>query len=217
MYTQCPECKKIHNISVRQLQSGRGLLNCPNCSTRFDTLERLSENPPDGTSTLALNQALPWEQTTKFDTTVFWRMSLTAGVILLFAQIYFFERDQIFQNTILRPWLERTCQEFGCQLPVYKNLEELTVLQGSFQPYSENSYRLQAVFVNHAPFAQAYPRIKLTLLEFDGTTLALRIFNPSEYFPDFKNALIAVDETIDIDLLIAKPDVLIGGYTLELI
>jgi predicted Zn finger-like uncharacterized protein len=217
MYTQCPKCNKTLLISVQQLRNGRGLLNCPNCSTHFDTLERLSETPLKQTSTAAVEQTLPWDQHIKTTAPVIWRMSLAAGVVLLIVQAYYFERNSFFQNTLLRPWMEKTCQEFGCQLPVYQNLNELTILQGSFQPYSENSYRLQALFTNQAPFAQPYPQIKLTLLKFDGTTLAVRVFKPSEYFPDFNNALVAAEASIDIDLLIARPEELVGGYTLELI
>ena len=43
MYTQCPECKKKHKITIDELSDSRGMICCDECSAMFDALELLSE------------------------------------------------------------------------------------------------------------------------------------------------------------------------------
>jgi predicted Zn finger-like uncharacterized protein len=47
MFTQCPRCKKIFIVSTKDLRSDRALLDCPDCNSKFDALELLSDKRPN--------------------------------------------------------------------------------------------------------------------------------------------------------------------------
>ena len=75
------------------------------------------------------------------------------------------------------------------------------------------------MFVNQAKFPQPYPEVKMTLQELSGKPFAQRIFHPEEYLPkrltDSRN--MTPGEQIKIDLHITKPEIPVGGYTIDLI
>ena len=90
-------------------------------------------------------------------------------------------------------------------------------MHGSFAALPDHNYAFKAVISNQALFKQPYPNIKLTLLDFDGTAFAHRIFQPHDYLPPHADATgIAADAGAEINLNIAAPQTPVGGYTFEL-
>ncbi|MGR9071806.1 MAG: zinc-ribbon and DUF3426 domain-containing protein [Gammaproteobacteria bacterium] len=147
-----------------------------------------------------------------------WDLGFYTAFLLLAVQIYSFERETLSQNPGVRPWLLQTCSFINCTLPVYKNKEEMSVIEGSLQPVSEQVLNFSAAFINDAAFPQDYPMIKLTLFRYNGAPLAERIIKPDEYSPGkpyYKK--VAPGELISFDLKIVKPSEKIGGYRYELI
>jgi predicted Zn finger-like uncharacterized protein len=51
MYTQCPHCQAIFQISAEQLKAARGDVRCGQCLTVFNALHHLSEEVPEATDT----------------------------------------------------------------------------------------------------------------------------------------------------------------------
>ncbi len=53
MYTQCPDCTSVYEISSEHLGAAGGMVRCGVCDTTFNALRRLSETAPlpkpDGT------------------------------------------------------------------------------------------------------------------------------------------------------------------------
>lgn len=214
MFTQCPECHKTHALTVEQLRTSRGMMRCSGCSALFDGLafirEHEAEEKPE-------SRLMPWENI-KLPDTAPWRWGLLLGALLLIAQAVYFEGHAISQNPAFRPWLEKLCSHLNCQLPAYKNLDEFTVLHGSFAMLPDRNYAFKAIISNQALFKQPYPNIKLTLLDFSGTAFAHRIFRPQDYLPAYVAATgIAADAGAEINLNIAAPQTPVGGYTFELI
>ncbi len=162
-----------------------------------------------------INTCLPNAPNAKLPTASVWD-SCAACLLLLFAQLYYFQGSQLVQKPGIRPWIETLCQPLSCRLPVYENLQQLTI-RGVLQPTADNVLQLQAVLANQAPFPQAYPDIKLTLMEFNGRVFAERVFHPADYLSESAARLLDSEGSIDITLDIAKPVLPIGGYTLELL
>lgn len=218
MFTQCPECQTSHRISVGQLRSSHGIMFCSKCSAKFNALERLNENM----ATINAWQDdvpaidIPWEKSKRPESPLLWGLGCAACLLLLFAQLYYFQGSQLVQKPGIRPWIETLCQPLSCRLPVYKNLQQLTI-RGVLQHTADNVLQLQAVLANQAPFPQAYPDIKLTLMEFNGRVFAERVFHPADYLSESAARLLDSEGSIDITLDIAKPVLPIGGYTLELL
>ncbi len=215
LYTLCPECKQQQTVSTEQLRLSRGMLKCTKCSAMFDALEFISEQLlEESEQTHYQNQFPPTpKQNKKLD--ALWSYGLLAGILLLCTQIYFFEGYTLSQNSILRPWLLKFCQTFDCRLPRYKNINEISILQGSLESTDAHVYVFKAVISNQAQFDQPYPDIILTLLNFTGEAFAERVFSAHNYQPE--SALLAADETTEISFNIAAPQTKIGGYTFKLL
>lgn len=223
MFTVCPDCKKIHRLTLEQLRIDRGVMRCPDCSGLFDVLEFISETRPAVTALAVIpeedkpSRALPWEPA-KMARRAYWHAGLVIGLLLLAAQIVYFEGHAFSQNPAYRPRLEKICERLGCRLPVYKNLNDFNVLQGSFALQPDRNYAFQAAITNQADFPQAYPTIKLTLLDYNEKPFAHRIFQPRDYLPGINGvAVMTPDATAEISLTIAAPTTKVGGYTFKLI
>ena len=213
MYTQCPLCKKQHKITVNELRTSRGMISCESCSAMFDALELLSEGR--GTKEKGDNKTIPAIKHRKKHT-LLWGLGYSSCIIFLIFQIIFFEGYNLTQNAAVRPWLEKTCGYFDCQLPRYKNLSEFTILHGSFEPTANKYYVFKAIFTNQSVFEQTLPSIKLTLLDFNGQVFAKRIFHPQDY-SNQAHKLIEPEMSEEIIMEIAAPSTKTGGYRFEFI
>lgn len=221
MYTLCPDCQTVHKLTLAQLRSDRGMMRCTHCSSLFDVLEFISESKPAVTGKQVEQKApperLPWEPEKKTGR-AYWHVGLIIGLLLLTAQIVYFEGYAFSQNPDVRPDLEKFCRYLNCRLPVYKNLDEFSVLEGSFTLQPDHNYAFRAIIVNQASFSQAYPTIKLTLLDYNEKPFAQRVFKPQDYLPEAAGVTaMAPDAVTEIRLTIARPASKIGGYTFKLI
>lgn len=217
MYTACPDCQKIHRLTLQQLRANRGMMRCTHCSVLFDALASISESAAIGPAEQKLPGHLPWDAK-KTPGNAYWGTGLLIGLTLLIAQIVYFEGHALSQNPTLRPHLEEICQFLNCGLPAYKNPEDFSVLHGSFAPLPNHNYAFRAIIVNQAVFPQAYPAIKLTLLDYNEKPFAHRIFQPQDYLSEAMGATaMAPDATAEIRLTIAAPATKVGGYTFKLI
>lgn len=213
MFTQCPQCNNRQAITVKELRVSRGNINCNTCSSAFNALEHLNDDPVAETN--ATTDFLPsLEAKPKLHSTT-WISGVGSCLILLAFQVYYFESYMLTQNSSTRPWLIKTCDTFNCQIPPYKNLNEFTVLHGSFEPRN-NYYVFETTYTNQANFTQNHPSIKLTLINFSGQTFAERIFHPEDYLEQTQYPL-EPEMSAEITLNIATPSSKIGGYRFELI
>ncbi len=139
--------------------------------------------------------------------------------LLLLGQIVYFEGMPISRNPVFRASLEKLCGQLNCQLPAYKNPAEFAVLQGVLSALPDRSQQFRAVFRNRAAFAQPYPNLELTLLDYAENPFARRIFRPQDYLINAQAATSAMrpDATAAISLNIAAPKTKVGGYTFKLI
>ncbi len=149
----------------------------------------------------------------------YWRSGLVIASLLLAAQTMYFEGTAFSRNPTFRPSLEKLCSQLNCRLPAYKNPVEFTVLQGSLIVLPDRSQLFRAVIRNRAAFAQPYPNLELTLLDYAENPFARRIFRPQDYLPKAQAATSAMlpDATAAISLNIATPKTKVGGYTFKLI
>ncbi len=217
MFTQCPECQTIQPLTLAQLRAGRGMLRCIKCSAMFDALERISETEVIDHSDNQSSRHLPWDKESKSGN-AYWGAGLVIGLLLLIGQIVYFEGYAFSQNSAVRPVLAKLCRLINCQLPGYKNLDEFTLLHGSFTPLPDQNYAFKVVISNQAYFSQTYPNIKLTLLDYNGNAFAYRVFQPRDYLPeDSIETLMAPDATTEFSLKISVPKTKVGGSTYELI
>lgn len=245
----CPTCKKKFNVSD-SLITAQTLITVdfnPEIKDIFGRQEIQDSNadlPPDPSGEFQLIDAsrflkhrlsnveaadsqrnagdtelLPWE-TEKKPLIVNWFIGLIIGLVLLAAQVLYFESSAWVQSPVYRPYLEKICQWFGCRLAEYQNLAEISVLQSSLSTKDDKSLMFKAVLINEGAFRQLLPNIKISLLDYNDQVFAQRIFNPDKYLPGsslVQSSLIAAGETVEISLNLAKTVPKIGGYRFEFV
>lgn len=205
-------------MTLEQLRDSRGMLQCSHCSALFDALVFISETEEANAGEINFPnlEDLPWRQK-KHSKNVFWSLGAGLCFLLLVVQIVFFEGYGYTRHPAIRPFLAALCERVGCSLPDYQNPDELNLVGSLFQT-PDHHYELQAAISNQAAFSQAYPNVKLTLLDYNGNPFAARIFRPHEYLPEpLRASTMKPDATTEISLKIAAPKSAIGGSSFELI
>lgn len=214
MFSRCPYCAEQHEVTVEHLRQSRGLLDCSVCGKSFDALRFLSEDKDS-----RLNDDLPYPDHQTLDqgpqTRRVWFVATSLVALLLVAQILYFEGYRLTMQPQLRAHLDKVCATLSCRLPPYRNLEELSVSHSDLRVRSDSGYLFSAVLSNQAPYAQAAPDLKLSVLNFNGQAIAERVFSSAEYL--LKPTTLAPEQTVEIRLFVVPPAAPIGGYTFSLL
>ncbi|NOY71382.1 MAG: DUF3426 domain-containing protein [Gammaproteobacteria bacterium] len=147
-----------------------------------------------------------------------WTFGTLAFVIILILQYGYFMRDNLAQYTSLRPALQQLCRVADCTLPLQHAPTQIKLISReiSTHPDIDNALRVQATFINKAPFQQNYPTIKLSLSSLAGQTIATRYFKPQEYLPQNTSIEtgIATQQQTEVQLDIRDPDKKATGFEL---
>ena len=202
MLAQCSHCKKTYPLRGENAQTFSAIASCcPKCEKKLAKLPSFIANES------VVNSS---------SHTLAWSAAFMTSVFLLGFQAYWVAYHVASQNPEQRVILEKVCRpQWRCFLPDYQNLEEFEIMHRDFQPIDKH-YVFQAVLSNQAEFAQPYPRIKLSLLDFQGQAFAERIFYPRDYLPTKTPRLMPASETLEMSLNIASPPQTVGGYTFDL-
>lgn len=211
MFSRCPHCDKQRQVSAKQLRDSRGLLKCKRCGQSFDALASLSEKG-DQARTIATSHSDPSFGGTEARQSPWpWGIASLLMFGILFAQIGYFEGQRLYSQPVIHAALSQACQVIGCRPPLADNPDEWSVSHTELQAHLDNRYLVVAALTNQALVAQAIPKLKLTLTDFNGQTLAERVFAPRQYAAFTE---LAGNETVEIRLpfIIAASEV--GGFTL---
>lgn len=214
MRTRCPECHSEYPVSVEELRTSRGMLCCRECSAMFDALEFLQE--PSADPPAFIDPAIPWAYTPPRVTCDGWSIALWLNLLLLCTQWVSFTAPVWPHQPTLRPLLERFCAAAGCHLPVYHAPQQIELLQTLLQPLTSERYRLHAALFNDAPFPQRWPRLYLTLYDFDGRPYAAREFLPEEYLSTHTTSLLPAQQTVEMTLDLVLSEGVLGGYSVRI-
>jgi len=149
-----------------------------------------------------------------------WPLVLAVLVLLvvLAAQATHFWRDDLVRNPILGPSLLRAYTWAGLRLdpPVDLSAFELRQLGAANDPAQSGRLKVRASIVNHAPFAQPYPLLRLSLQDRFGTTVGVRDLEPAEYLPGGSaGALLAPSLRADAEIVFVDPGRDAVGYELD--
>lgn len=114
-----------------------------------------------------------------------WTFGVFVFTVMSILQYSYFMRDNLAQYASLRPALEQLCRLANCTLPLQHSPTQIKLItrEISTHPDIENALRVQATFINKAPFQQTYPTIQLKLSNLVGKTVAIKHFKPQDYLP----------------------------------
>lgn len=121
---------------------------------------------------------------TSWSSLLFWAMMAIVLAGLLVAQVtWFWQPSLILQHPQLRPWLEGFCYTFLCVLPTTRDVNQFRIENKVvlLHPDISDAIKVDAIFVNEAPFPQPFPQVQLTFEDNEGRPLAQRRFTPLEY------------------------------------
>jgi hypothetical protein len=222
MFTRCPNCQQKQALTVGQLRTTRGILHCNRCAVDFDALELLTEFDPEPVVAKVIandDMDLPWETPLLEIGPIspLWRIGVVAGLLLFLGQLLYFEGGAWVQNDKLRKRLIPLCQALACRLPTYQNADALATLRNALDTLPDQTHLFVAAIHNQAEFSQAYPKLELTLLDYNGQALGRRLFRPEDYLFNASGALILPDSTVELRLVIAPTRTPVGGYHFNLI
>jgi len=84
-----------------------------------------------------------------------------------------------------KPLAQRICAEFGCDVPLPRRAELLSIESSDLQAdvAHPSVMVLTATLRNRAGFIQAFPALELSLTSTQGETVARRVLTPKDYMP----------------------------------
>ncbi|WP_407075180.1 MULTISPECIES: DUF3426 domain-containing protein [Lysobacteraceae] len=137
------------------------------------------------------------------------RIAILAALALLLAlQLLLAQRDVLARDARWRPTVDLACRALRCTLPPWRDPAAFTMLARDVRPHpiAPGTLQIAASFRNDARWAQAWPRLVLTLSDVDGRVVGARAFTAREYLgaPPTQNTL-APGQTAAISLSVVEP------------
>lgn len=111
-------------------------------------------------------------------------VALAAGLAaLLVVQLLLADGERLAGIAAWRPVVAALCAPLPCSVPPWREPSAIGVAQRDVRPVPGRPGVLQvsATIRNEARWAQAWPRLVLTLSDLDGRALGMRAFEPAEY------------------------------------
>lgn len=202
MMTRCPNCGTAFRVTEQQLGARAGKVRCGRCDTLFDAHATLSSDPasrplPDRTgppTSGSMAVLLGTEKERSFDfgplpphplSRLWWMGSVLLLLALLLQGAYRYRGELAVLVPESKPLFERLCVELGCDVPLPRRADLLSIESSDLQADGSNSnvMVLTATLRNRAAFVQAFPALELSLTSAQGQTVARRVLMPKEYVP----------------------------------
>jgi len=136
-------------------------------------------------------------------------VALVALALLLGLQIVIADRARLAADPGWRPTLTALCAVLRCSLPPWHEPAALTLLARDVRPDPAHEGRLLAVatFRNDARWAQAWPRLRLTLSDIDGRPVGSRVFAAEDYLDTTPTApTLAPGHSAQVRLHLREPE-----------
>ena len=109
--------------------------------------------------------------------------ALALLVVLAGQYVFFMPEDAARRYPQWRGAIESVCMQVGCVLPERRDPARIRVVSRDVRvhPRYEGVMQIKATLTNSAPFRQPYPKVRFTLFNVNGQTIATRVFQPREY------------------------------------
>lgn len=148
--------------------------------------------------------------------TLAWGLGSLLLLVSLTMQMSWFNREQWIKHDLGRKAIELTCLVAGCTPPQLRDLGKLELTQRDLvqHPSLSNTLLLRLVMVNHAGFAQPYPRLRVKLFNNQEKLMAMRIFEPTEYLAE-PNSLIPPTTPVEVRMELVDPGKEITGFSFD--
>lgn len=237
MITRCPTCGTAFRVTEQQLGAREGRVRCGRCDTLFDANATLSSDPvtrpprdkPAPPTSGSMAVLLGTERNPPFDfgpqasrprSRLWWLGSLLLLLALAVQGGYRYRGEIAVLVPEAKPLLERICIELGCDVPLPRRAELLSIESSDLQADGTRPsvMVLTATLRNRAAFVQAFPALELSLTSAEGQTVARRVLTPRDYVapPARSDAGFAAGSELQIRVYIEAATLKPTGYRLYL-
>lgn len=243
MFTRCPKCKTSYPLTAAELSQARGLVLCGQCGRAFSALSFLFDSWPSGQAkapvqgtnieppvlgkagktTAPLDDGVTGEEEVNEDThkpnRLTWGLMTALLVLVTIANIGWTFRESLVKNPAVDGWLN---QKGGLQVKhegLLKAPDQFELISRDMHAHPTRSgiLVLSLTFVNLARHPQAFPILKITLLDASNQPVAQRRFQPNDYLrpgADIKSGL-ATDVFLPVLLELGDPGKQAVGFEIE--
>ncbi|MBI2309050.1 MAG: DUF3426 domain-containing protein [Rhodocyclales bacterium] len=149
-----------------------------------------------------------------------WPFALAAILLLgaLAGQLaYHFRAELAVASPNLRPLLEAACGALGCDIPLPRHSELVSIESSDLQidPARGGLLTLAATLKNRAAYAQAWPLLEITLTDVQDNAVLRRVLQPADYLPaKLDPTLFPPNGEVGIRLWLEAREVAAAGYRL---
>jgi hypothetical protein len=139
-------------------------------------------------------------------------------IVAMFAQVAWWERQDLLRWPGLRVAADALCNRVGCELPLPRIPGTIEILQPTLgsHPLRPGSLRLMLTLINRAPRTQRYPILQLELYDERAELLAARRFTPDLYLLGSDRAGLGAGLGANLTLNLAIPETPPAGFRLRL-
>lgn len=112
-----------------------------------------------------------------------WLLASLLLLILVAAQFFYFNFDNLSRAPQWRPFYQQACSMLGCQLPANQDMSKLTTQLFSVKvhPHYQGALLVETLLLNKADYDQPFPDILLSFKDLNDRVVASRRFKPSQY------------------------------------
>ncbi|MGO1719377.1 MAG: DUF3426 domain-containing protein [Luteimonas sp.] len=149
------------------------------------------------------------------------QVAVAAGLaLLLVVQLLLADRTRLATDTGWRPLVATLCGVLRCTLPAWREPAAIAVEQRDVRPLPDRPgvLRVSATIRNDARWAQAWPRLTLTLSDVNGRALGMRAFQPAEYLtapPDDVTMASGQSAAIRMDIVEPSPHAVAFNFSFQ--
>lgn len=142
-----------------------------------------------------------------------WRLACVLIVLVLIAELAWLSQNYWLAKTNVRQVINPILSPLGYTLrrPVLTNSWHINRLALQVNPLDNQLWQGQAVLAHRADILQPWPKLELTLRDWQGRTIARGLLTPTDYLPEnlppryAATALIAYNEPVSIRFAIRLP------------
>ena len=199
--TRCPKCGTAFRVTEAQLTARSGQVRCGRCGNVFDARSGLvaeagakaQSAAAQGTNAVG-SVSRPGAGPRKAPAAAssdapsghgrLWAFASALALVALAGQLAFrFRSELVLVWPSAKPAVARWCAELGCELPLPKRAELMSIEASDLQADAANPgvMVLTATLRNRAAFPQQYPSLELTLTDAQDQAIARRVLYARDY------------------------------------
>ncbi|MEO2175142.1 MAG: DUF3426 domain-containing protein, partial [bacterium] len=153
--------------------------------------------------------------------TLLWTSLATVAMLILVFQFAWSNRDNLSQNTSLRPYYKKAFNLLDREPTAFHDPDSLsaTNLVIRTHPEIESALIVDAILKNSGEFKQRYPELRLRFTDITGRIVASRVFKPSEYVGGevTGNRYIPSNHDVHLSMEIVDPGNQVVGYSITVL